>query len=148
MTGTWTKATPAIRITSDSHWYTPSFLPSMHTEKSAVVRIFSWYVTWEGRRAREARPGPAGCEDREECPRYLVGGCVEIGQRHVEQVVLKSVYPGRDGKLDGLRRLVEDLLPQGSVQRSQTALWGDRRAAGIRLPPRASLLGRRTLGYT
>ena len=34
-----------MRMSRDSHWYTPSFLPSMDTENRAVVRIFSWYVT-------------------------------------------------------------------------------------------------------
>lgn len=42
---TWTKATPVMRISRESHWYTPSFLLSIDTENSAVVRIFSWYVT-------------------------------------------------------------------------------------------------------
>lgn len=38
---TCTNATPVINITSDSHWYTPSFLLNMDTENNAVVRIFS-----------------------------------------------------------------------------------------------------------
>lgn len=46
MHGTCTRATPAMRISSESHWYTPSLRPSMDTENRAVVRIFSWYVTW------------------------------------------------------------------------------------------------------
>ena len=42
---TCTRATPAIRISRESHWYTPSLRPSIDTENRAVVRIFSWYVT-------------------------------------------------------------------------------------------------------
>lgn len=43
---TCTRATPAIRMSSEIHWYMPSLRPSMDTENRAVVRIFSWYVTW------------------------------------------------------------------------------------------------------
>ena len=35
-----------MRMSRESHWYTPSLRPSMDTENRAVVRIFSWYVTW------------------------------------------------------------------------------------------------------
>lgn len=43
--GTCTREIPAMRMSSENHWETPNFVPSMETENKAVVRIFSWYVT-------------------------------------------------------------------------------------------------------
>ena len=41
----WTMATPATRTTRLNHCNLMSFLFSMSTAKTAVVRIFSWYLT-------------------------------------------------------------------------------------------------------
>ncbi len=44
--GSWTKATPAVMMTNDVHLRFDSDRFSSRTENRAVVRIFSWYVTW------------------------------------------------------------------------------------------------------
>ena len=37
----WTMATPATKVSKESHWVGSNFLPSMVTANMAVVRIFS-----------------------------------------------------------------------------------------------------------
>ena len=49
---------------------------------------------------------------------YLVGGSVEVGESHVEQVVLQGVDPGGNGQLQRVQGLVEDLLAKDAVQGS------------------------------
>ena len=41
----WTKATPINRMKSEIHFNRFNLRPSIATEKIAVVRILSWYVT-------------------------------------------------------------------------------------------------------
>ena len=43
----WTMETPTNNMKSDSHWSLMRVLLSINTENSAVVRIFSWYVTFQ-----------------------------------------------------------------------------------------------------
>lgn len=43
---TWTMAIPVVNKTSEIHWLRESERRSIVTEKNAVVRILSWYVTW------------------------------------------------------------------------------------------------------
>lgn len=45
--GTWTRATPLMSRTRAIHLSPLIRFPSIDTEKRAVVRIFSWYVTYE-----------------------------------------------------------------------------------------------------
>ena len=62
---TWTRVTPAMRKSSESHWKKPNLLPSMETENSAVVRIFSWYVTCaEQNTNADGKKGKSGVQIR------------------------------------------------------------------------------------
>jgi len=42
----WTRVTPTMRRRRANHWWRNSSFRSRRTENMAVVRIFSWYVTW------------------------------------------------------------------------------------------------------
>lgn len=53
---------------------------------------------------------------------YLVGGCVQVGQGNVQQVVLQGVDPGGDGQLQCFDGLVKDFLTQDAVQSSQAVI--------------------------
>ena len=46
-------ATPVKRSSRESHWSLDKDLLSMRTLNRAVVRIFSWYVTWRGQKVRD-----------------------------------------------------------------------------------------------
>ena len=78
-----TSATPPVSSSSASHCTERSCLRRIATENTAVVNIFSWYVTcraWRGR--------------NNACTTHLVGACVEMGQRHQLKVVLQCIQCG------------------------------------------------------
>ena len=53
---------------------------------------------------------------------YLVGGCIQVGQGNVQEVVLQGVDPRGDGQLQCLDWLVKDFLTQDAIQSSQTVI--------------------------
>lgn len=54
---------------------------------------------------------------------YLIGGCIQVGQGNIEQIVLQSVDPCRNGQLQGLGRSVHNLLPQQLFHCLHTEIW-------------------------
>lgn len=51
-------------------------------------------------------------------PPYLVGGCIQVGEGDVQQVVLQRVDPRGDGQLQGFKGFVGDFLTEDPVQSS------------------------------
>lgn len=66
------------------------------------------------------------------CPLlYLVGGCVQVGQGDVQQVVLQGVDARGDGQLQCFYGFVENFLTQDAVQSSHAVTWGVKKQRGL-----------------
>lgn len=56
---------------------------------------------------------------------YLVGGCIQVGQGDVQQVVLQRVDPRGDRQLQRFYGFVGNFLTQDAVQSSHAVTWGE-----------------------
>lgn len=49
-----------------------------------------------------SREGAVSVTQQFNSGRYLIGGCIQVRQGNVEQIVLQRVYPCRNGQFHGL----------------------------------------------